>query len=235
MASDFGERGRGAPSRAVLRRVREFLRDYRQMDAPPAGGDAPSWSLFVSGPSGVGAHLREHRLDADAERPYVAASVVASDDGHPALHAHEPTRLNEVEAVATALRDEADAVLVDAGALHSGHFARPLADRGRREQRRGRGLTLDPIGIVVSRSECDVSAPDSAADATAPVLLYTDAPDPLFAARGVTVTRMASSDLRPCAVLAHARREHGVRTVLYEGGTEMLGALLADERSTSCC
>jgi 5-amino-6-(5-phosphoribosylamino)uracil reductase len=158
----------------------------------------------------------------------VAASVVASDDGRPALHAHEPARLGEVEAVDGALRDEADAVLVDAGALRGGHFERPLGDPARHEQRRGHGLTLDPIGIVVSRSAGDVPALADAADATAPVLLYTDAADPLCAPRGVRVTRMASSDLRPCAVLAHARREYGVRTVLYEGGTPMLGTLLAE-------
>ena len=67
-----------------------------------------------------------------------------------------------------------------------------------------------------------------AAEATAPVLVYTDAAEPLFAPCGVKVTRMASSDLRPRALLAHAMREYGVRTVLYEGGTLMLGALLAD-------
>jgi hypothetical protein len=35
-------------------------------------------------------------------------------------------------------------------------------------------------------------------------------------------------DLKPSAVLAHARRERGVRTVLYERGAQMLAALLAD-------
>ena len=171
--------------------------------------------------------LREHRVDAAAERPYVAASVVLSDDCRPALHAHDPARLRAMEAIAGALRDEADAVLVEAGALRGGHFARPLADPARHAQRRGHGLTLDPIGIVVARSASGVPAL-AAADATAPVLLYTDAADPLSAPCGVKVTRMASSDLRPRAVLAHARREYGVRTVLYEGGTQMLGALLAE-------
>jgi 5-amino-6-(5-phosphoribosylamino)uracil reductase len=182
----------------------------------------------VAGRSGVAAHLLKHRCDAAAERPYVAASVVSSDDGRPALHAHEPERLGEVEAVDGALRDEADAVLVDAGALRGGHFERPLADPARREQRGGHGLTLDPIGIVVSRSESGVPALAGAADATAPVLVYTDAADPLSAPCGVKLTRMASSDLRPRAVLAHARREYGVRTVVYEGGTQMLGALQAE-------
>lgn len=35
-------------------------------------------------------------------------------------------------------------------------------------------------------------------------------------------------DLKPRAVLAHARRERGVRTVLHERGAQMLAALLAD-------
>jgi len=229
MARNSGERGRGrVPGSVMLRRVRERLRERGRVGVPPEG-DTPSSTFSAAvGSSGVGAHLREHRLDADSERPYVAASVVVSDDGRPALHAHEPARLGVVGAVDAVLRDEVDAVLVGAGALRSGRFERPLAAPERREQRRGHGLTLDPIGIVVSRSECDVSALAGAAEATAPVLLYTGAPDPLSAPRGVEVTRMASSDLRPSAVLAHARREHGVRTVLYEGGTQMLAALLAD-------
>ena len=182
----------------------------------------------MAGRSGVAAHMREHRLDAPVVRPYVAGSVISCDDGRPALHPHDPARPDELEAFDGALRDEADAVLVDARTLCGGRFERPLADPARREQRRRRGLTLDPIGIVVLRSESGAPALAGAADATAPVLVYTDAADPLFAPCGVNVTRMASSDLRPCAVLAHARREYGVRTVLYEGGTQMLGALLAD-------
>ena len=217
MASDFGERGRGVPTSAMLRRVHEQLRERAHTDSPQ-GGDTGPWCSALAGRSGIAAHLRDHRLDVAAARPYVAASVVLSDDGRPALHAHEPARRDAVDAVDGALRDEADAVLVDAGALRGGHFERPLADPARREQRRSYGLTLDPIGIVVSQSESGVPALATAADATAPVLVYTDAADPLYAPCGVKVTRMASSDLRPCAV----------QTVLYEGGTQMLGALLAE-------
>jgi riboflavin biosynthesis pyrimidine reductase len=227
MAIDFGERGRGMPSSARLRRVHEQLRERAQSGSAQAG-DTSSWSSSVAGRSGVAAHLREHRLDPAAERPYVAASVVSSDDGRPALHPHEPARLDEVDAVDGALRDEADAVLVDAGALRGGHFERPLADPARRERRRGHGLTLDPTGIVVSRNESGEPALAAVPDATALVLVYTDAADPLSPPCGVKVTRMASSDLRPRAVLAHARRVYGVRSVLYEGGTQMLGALLAE-------
>jgi 5-amino-6-(5-phosphoribosylamino)uracil reductase len=225
MASDFGER---APRSAILRRVRELLREHDELGAPAHGDASSSSSSMGVGPADVGAHVREHRLDSDAERPYVAANVIVSDDGRPALHAYEPARLGAAGAVGVALRDEVDALLVGAGALRSGRVERPLADPGRRARRRDHGLTLDPIAIMIARSECDVSPLAHAADATAPILLYTSAPDPLSAPHGVELTRMASSDLRPSAVLAHARREHGARTVLYEGGTQMLAVLLAD-------
>ena len=81
---------------------------------------------------------------------------------------------------------------------------------------------------MLSQNGSGVPAFAGAEDATAPVLIYTDAADPLSAPCGVKLTRMASSDLRPRAVLAHARREYAVRTVLYEGGTQMLGGLLAE-------
>ena len=227
MASDFGERGRAVLSPAMLRRIHEQACE-RARTGWSHGGDARAWSSAVARPTAVAEHLCERRVDTAAQRPYVAASMVSGDDGRPALHAHEPVRLDEVEAVDGALRDEADAVLVDADALCDGDFERPLADPARREQRRSHGLTLDPIGIVLSRSKSGVPALAGAAGATAPVLVYTDAADPLCAPCGVKVTRMASSDLRPRAVLAHVWREYGVRTVLYEGGTRMLGALLAE-------
>lgn len=223
MASDSGGQARGATRAAMLSRIRTLLRTRPRA---VAGSEAlPA----MAGRWGVGANLREHRLDDDAELPFVAASLVVGDDGREALHAHEPAHLGVVEAVVErALRDEADAVLVGAGALRSGRFERSLGDPRRRSPRRGQGLTLDPIGIVVARGECDVSVLVGDPAPATPVLLYTDAPDPLPFMHCVEVTRMATSDLTPRAVLAHARRAHGVRTVLYEGGSQMLAALLRD-------
>jgi riboflavin biosynthesis pyrimidine reductase len=223
---DSSDGRREAPGVATTRRTRALLRERARTAAQPE--QQPSSFAAVIGRADVGAHLREHRLDARTQRPFVAASVVLAEDGREALHAHVPAVIGEAEAVETALRDEADAVLVGAGALRSGRFERPLADRARRSLRRGRGLTLDPIGIVVSHGKCDVSALIRAPVPTTPILLYTDAPDPLPAPHGVQMTRMATSDLTPNAVLTHAMREHGIRTVLYEGGTQMLGALLSE-------
>jgi hypothetical protein len=50
------------------------------------------------------------------------------------------------------LRLEADAVLIGAGALRRGRHARPLADRGLRDDRLAKGLARNPLGVVVARS-----------------------------------------------------------------------------------
>jgi 5-amino-6-(5-phosphoribosylamino)uracil reductase len=226
MARHDDQRNRVASESTLVSRVRELLRERDEAEARDhEGGDGDRTAAAVSD---VASRIREHRLESEAVRPYVSARVVVGEDGRPALHAHDPAALGPaVTALDAVLREEVDAVLVGAGTLRSGRFRHPLSDPDGREARRSHGLTLDPIGIVVSRGEQDVPAAALGADEEGVVLLYTAAPDPVTAPRGVEVTRMAGGELSPAAALAHARRQHGVRTVLYEGDTRMLEALLA--------
>jgi riboflavin biosynthesis pyrimidine reductase len=226
MAGHDEQRNRVASKSRMVSWVRELLRERDEAQA--RNDEGGHGGRTAAAPFDVVSRIREHRLESEAVRPYVSARVVVGEDGRPALHAHDAAALGPaVTALDAALREEVDAVLVGVGALRSGRFRHPLADPGAREARRSHGLTLDPIGIVVSRGGQDVPAGSLGADEDGVVLLYTAAPDPVTAPRGVEVTRMARGELSATAALAHARRQHGVRTVLYEGGTRMLDALLA--------
>lgn len=180
-------------------------------------------------PEELAADLRRHRL-ADCERvgPYLIANLALAADGRPAADPHAAGALEPGASVEDVARAEVDALLIGAGMLRSGRYARPLARPELREHRRGRGLTLDPLGIVIARSGALPHDLEIAAGAEAPLVLYTTIGDPpVGVPAGIDVTRMAPHDLTPAAALAHAHRERGVRSALYEGGSAMLAALLA--------
>ena len=180
-------------------------------------------------PEDLAADLRRRRLeDDDRVYPHVIANLALALDSRPAADPHAAGALEPGATVEDVARAEVDAVLIGAGVLRSGRYTRPLGRPALREHRRGRGLTLDPLGIVIARSGALPHDLAIAADAAAPLVLYTAISDPpANVAAGVEVTHMAPHDLTPTAALAHARRERGVRTVLYEGGSAMLAALLA--------
>lgn len=212
------------------------LSDWLQalLDATPPAGSAPGRFERDDIDFGRGelvAALRHHRVE-DGERvcPYVVANLALAADGRPAADPHAAGTFEPGASVENAARAEVDAVLMGAGTLRSGRYTRALARPELRERRRDHGLARDPFGIVVTRSG---ELPDRlgiADDAESPVIVYTAITDPPFTAPpGVEVTSMPPSELTPAAALAHARRERGVRTVLYEGGTGMLGALLASD------
>jgi 5-amino-6-(5-phosphoribosylamino)uracil reductase len=180
-------------------------------------------------PEELAADLRRHRLeDADRVRPYVMANLALAADGRLAADPHAAGALEPGATVEDVARAEVDAVLIGAGVLRSGRYARALARPELREHRRGLGLTRDPLGIVIARSGALPHDLAIAANAESPLVLYTTISDPpVSVPAGVEVARMAPHDLTPAAALAHARRERGVRSVLYEGGSAMLAALLA--------
>ena len=206
---------------------------HRERPVPPGRGRfrRPSDHENEQGfsPEDLAADLRRRRLeDDDRVCPYVIANLALAADGRPAADPHAAGALEPGATVENVARAEVDAVLIGAGVLRSGRYARALARPELREHRRGRGLTLDPLGIVIARSGALPHDLAIAAGAESPLVLYTAAGDPpVSVPAGVEVTRMPPHDLTPAAALAHARRERGVRSVLYEGGSAMLAALLA--------
>jgi 5-amino-6-(5-phosphoribosylamino)uracil reductase len=146
---------------------------------------------------------------APPDRPYLVVNMVASVDGRAALGGvTEQLSSPADKAVFFALRASVDAVLAGTGTIAAEQYGRLIKRPERRAQREALGLDPEPLAIVLSRSGLIPSAP-----------LLDDGE-----ARTLVLT---GEDAEPRRALEHARAEHGVRTVLCEGGPRLNAGLLA--------
>ena len=146
---------------------------------------------------------------APPDRPYLVINMVASADGRATLEgASEPLSSPADKAVFFALRASVDAVLAGTGTLHAEQYRRLVRHPDRQAQRVALGLEPEPLALVLSRS------------GEVPPFPLLDDPE----ARPLVLT---GDDAEPRRALAHVRAEHGVRTVLCEGGPRLNAGLLA--------
>jgi 5-amino-6-(5-phosphoribosylamino)uracil reductase len=146
---------------------------------------------------------------APPDRPYLVINMVASVDGRATLEGvTEQLSSPADKAVFFALRASVDAVLAGTGTLQAEQYGRLIKRPERRAQREALGLEAEPIALVLSRSG-DVPACPLLSDPDARPLVLTGA------------------DAEPRRALEHVRAEHGVRTVLCEGGPRLNAGLLA--------
>jgi riboflavin-specific deaminase-like protein len=165
---------------------------------------------------------------APAERPYVACNFVASADGKATAGGRSAPLSDDADReVFHLLRGQVDAVMAGTGTLRVERYGRLVRDPLRRQARVQAGLAPDPLAIVVSRSfDVPFDIP-LFADADSRVAIYTAAAaQPPVTAAQVRVTELGpgAGDLRQ--VLGAVRREHGVRSILCEGGPLLFNALL---------
>lgn len=174
------------------------------------------------------AGLKLGRL-APPHRPYLVCNFVASVDGKATAAGRSAPLANEADRqLFHLLRGQVDAVMVGTGTLRVERYGRLVRDPARRERRLQDGLAADPLAIVVSRSFDVPFEIPLFQDPDSRVALYTgsDAQPPSCPAE-VMVKRLGAkaSDLEH--VLREVRREHGVRSILCEGGPLLFGALVA--------
>ena len=145
---------------------------------------------------------------APADRPYVVANMVASADGRSTVDGASAKLSGPADRVLFhALRGQVDAVLAGTGTLRTERYRRLIRDPARRDERRARGLQPDPLAVVLSRSG---DLPD--------IEMLSDPEQP----RAIFV----GDDAAPGDALRRVREEHGVRSLLCEGGASLLGSLL---------
>jgi riboflavin biosynthesis pyrimidine reductase len=143
------------------------------------------------------------------DRPYVVANMVSSADGRATLDGASAGLSGPADrALFHALRGQIDAVLAGTGTLRAERYRRLILQPERREERRVRGLAPDPVAVVLSRSG---DLPD--------IELLTDPEQPRAVFTG--------DDADPASALRGVRQEHGVRSLLCEGGPTLLGSLFA--------
>jgi riboflavin-specific deaminase-like protein len=170
------------------------------------------------------------RLDlgsrAPAQRPYVVANMVASLDGKAVAGGQTRALSSEVDrALFHQLRTQADALLVGAGTVRAERYGRATKSDELRAKREEEGLAPEPITVIVSgRLDLAPDLPILQAPG-APVVIATGAEHELDGV-AADVTYLRTGDDLPL-MLARLRDEHGVRSVLCEGGPTLLSFLMA--------
>ncbi len=147
--------------------------------------------------------------DAPADRPRVVLNMVASVDGRDSVDGRSaPLSTPADRELFHGLRGSVDAVLAGTATLRAERYGRLVRDPARREARTRRGLAPDPLAVVLSRS----------GDVPEDLPLLADREQPAVVLRG--------ADAEPGTALAALRTEHGVRSLLCEGGAHLNAGLL---------
>ncbi len=167
---------------------------------------------------------------AEPDRPYLVLNMVSSVDGRATIDGRSgPLSDRADQRLFHALRTTCDAVLVGTGTLRVERYGRLVREPELVAERARNGLRPQPIACVVSSSlalpfDCRLFQ-----DPESTVLLFTDADVELPpVAAQLTVLRVTTEELAPRAVMRRLRREHGVRSVLCEGGPTLNAGLLAE-------
>ena len=147
---------------------------------------------------------------APADRPYVVVNMVASVDGRATIDGRSEGLGGPADkAVFFELRASVDAVLAGTGTLRAESYGRLVRRPERIAQREARGLQGEPVALVLSRSgEVPTEIP-LLSDPQARPVVYT------------------GEDAEPSIALRRVRAEHGVRSLLCEGGPSLNAGLLA--------
>jgi len=163
---------------------------------------------------------------APAQRPYVVANMVASLDGKAVAGGQTRALSSEVDrTLFHQLRTQVDALLVGAGTVRAERYGRATKSDELRAKRAEEGLAPEPITVIVSgRLDLAPDLPILQAPG-APVVIATGAEHELDGV-AADLTYLRTGDDLPL-MLARLRSEHGVRSVLCEGGPTLLSFLMA--------
>jgi 5-amino-6-(5-phosphoribosylamino)uracil reductase len=190
--------------------------------AIPPGPAAPPEAFYT----GLGLSDR-----APADRPYLVANFIASADGKAAADGRTaPLGSPGDRAAFHLLRTEVDAVLAGTRTLFIEKYG-PLAKNPQLSELRVRaGRPPQPLGVVISRSATIPFEIPLFADPDSHVAIYAPAGTaiPDIAAK-VTFHDLPAGDDGLTGVMRSLRVDHGVRSLLCEGGPSLFTALLIDD------
>ncbi len=171
----------------------------------------------------VTAAAREHR-------PYVVLNMVATADGRATVAGRAGPIGNQADReLFHQLRTRTDAVMAGAGTMRVEHYGRLVRDAELRAEREREGLRPDPLAVIVSgRLDLPLDDVPLLSDPESTVAVLTAADAEIEGAQAtVHYLRAKGSSLDLEAMLGELRSEHGVRSILCEGGPTLNGALLA--------
>jgi riboflavin-specific deaminase-like protein len=170
---------------------------------------------------------------APADRPYLVLNMVSSLDGKATIDWRTKGLSTELDRqLFHCLRTQADAIMVGAGTVRAERYGRMAKSDELREARAQEGLERDPLAVVVSaRLDLPADLPLlNEPEQRVVIATGSDASLPDGLTSGVVYER-TGDDLPLLA--ARLRQEHGVRSVVCEGGPtlnfHLLSAGLVDE------
>jgi riboflavin-specific deaminase-like protein len=178
-----------------------------------------------SSPEDAASGLRLGEL-APAGRPYVGLNMVSTLDGKASLEGRTRGLSTEVDRrLFHQLRTQVDAVMVGAGTARVERYGRMTKTPELREQRAADGLEPEPLAVVVSAR---LNLPPDLPVLQEPeqrVLIATGSDGELSGVAAEVDYLRVGDDLP--VLMARLREEHGVRSVLCEGGPTLNSHLLA--------
>jgi riboflavin-specific deaminase-like protein len=172
-----------------------------------------------------GLRLGEHAREG---RPYLALNMVSTLDGKATIEWRTRGISTELDrALFHHLRTQADAVMVGAGTARTERYGRMTKTAELREKRVSEGLAPDPLAVVVS-GRLDLPADLPLLNEPDQRVLIATASDATIEGLGPQVEYLRVGDDLPL-LMAGLRADHGVRSILCEGGPTLNSFLLASD------
>ena len=176
-------------------------------------------------PEELAAGLRLGEKAPDA-RPYLVVNMVSTLDGKAALDWRTEGLSSDADrTLFHHLRTQADAVMVGAGTARTERYGRIVKTPELREKREREGLEPDALAVIVSaRLDLPADLP-LLQEPEQRVVIATASDARLQGVRAQVQYEQVSDDLP--LLMARLREEHGIRSVLCEGGPTLNSHLLA--------
>jgi 5-amino-6-(5-phosphoribosylamino)uracil reductase len=165
------------------------------------------------------------------DRPYTLVNFVATVDGRTSfLGRSGPIGDEGDRQMFHGLREHVDAVMAGTATMRTERYGRIARDPERRRRRVDRGLTPEPLAVVVTRSGDVPFEIPLFAQPEARVVVFTPTElDTSGCAAQVEVIRLDPGQLTMTTAWRRLTSDYGVRTLLCEGGATVFGALLHED------
>jgi riboflavin-specific deaminase-like protein len=166
---------------------------------------------------------------APPDRPYLVLNMVSSLDGRATIDWRTRGLSTELDRqLFHHLRTQADAVMVGAGTVRIERYGRMAKTDELRDKREAEGLARDPLAVVVS-ARLDLPADLPLLNEPEQKVLIATGSDAELTGLGEQVEYARTGDDLPL-LMARLREEHGIRSILCEGGPTLNSHLLAAGR-----
>ncbi len=159
-------------------------------------------------------------------RPYVGLNMVSTLDGKATIDWRTKELSSDLDReLFHHLRTQADAVMVGAGTVRAERYGRIAKSDELRAKREREGLAADPLAVVVS-ARLDLAADLPLLQQQGQKVVIATGSDAVLQGTNADIEYLRVGDDLPL-LLSQLREEHGVRSILCEGGPTLNSYLYA--------